>query len=61
MARSLGLGEYRPDYIELVGADLDDLRVTWAPAVLRNRIASCPFSGPHFAARPRNRTTGHAV
>ncbi|NIN70707.1 MAG: DUF362 domain-containing protein [Gemmatimonadetes bacterium] len=61
MASSLGLGEYRPDYIELVGADLDDLRVAWAPAVLRNRIASCPFSGPHFAARSHNRPTGHMV
>lgn len=61
MARSLGLGEYRPDYIELLGADLDDLQVPWAPAVLRNRIAQCPFSGPQFAARSHNRHTGHAV
>lgn len=61
MARSLGLGEYRPDYIELVGEDLGDLQVSWAPAVLRNRIAQCPFSGPHFAARNHNRTSGHAV
>jgi uncharacterized protein (DUF362 family) len=61
MARSLGLGEYRPEYIELVGEDLDDIQVAWAPAVLRNRIASCPFSGPHFAARSHNRTTGHVV
>jgi uncharacterized protein (DUF362 family) len=61
LAGSMGLGEYRPEYIELVGADLDDLQVAWAPAVLRNRIASGPFSGPHFAARPHNRHTGHAV
>ncbi len=61
MARSLGLGEYRPDYIELLGAELRDLQVAWAPAELRNRIASCPFSGPHFAARNHNRTIGRAV
>ncbi|UCC82610.1 MAG: DUF362 domain-containing protein [Gemmatimonadota bacterium] len=60
MARSLGLGEYRPEYIELVGADLDDLQVAWAPAVLRNRIASCPFSGPHYAARSL-KNSGRAV
>lgn len=61
MARSLGLGEYRPDYIELVGAELRDLQVPWARAVLRNRIASCPFSAQHFAVRSRDGNAGRAV
>ncbi len=61
VATSLGLGEYRPDYIELVGAELRELQVPWARAVLRNRIASCPFSAQYFAARSHDGNAGRAV
>lgn len=33
----MGLGEIREESIELVGAKLDDLRVAWQPATLKNR------------------------
>ncbi len=36
MARAKGLGEARPERIEVVGASLRDLRVPWMPAQLRN-------------------------
>lgn len=61
MARSLGLGEDRPAYIELVGASLSELQVAWEPAVLRNRIAACPFAPQYFAARQHNSRGARAV
>ncbi len=61
LASSLGLGEYRPEYIELVGAELRDLQVSWTQAVLRNRIASCPFSTHYYAARQHDPGRGTAV
>jgi len=60
-ARSLGLGEYRPDRIELMGANLSDLQVPWSPAVLRNRISACPFSAQYFTARRHGSRSGTAV
>ncbi|MGD2154178.1 MAG: DUF362 domain-containing protein, partial [Gemmatimonadales bacterium] len=60
-ARSLGLGEYRPDRIELLGANLSELQVPWSPAVLRNRISACPFSAQYFAARQHGPRSAIAV
>ncbi|MFQ5750974.1 MAG: DUF362 domain-containing protein [bacterium] len=37
MGSAMGLGEIREDAIEVVGERLDDLRVQWAPARLKNR------------------------
>jgi len=34
----MGLGEIREASIEIVGAKLDDLRVAWQPATLKNRL-----------------------
>ncbi len=36
MAYAMGLGEMREGAIEIVGESLDDLRVRWDPAVLKN-------------------------
>jgi hypothetical protein len=37
MGFEMGLGEIREESIEVVGAKLDDLRVAWQPATLKNR------------------------
>lgn len=44
MAYEMGLGEIRENRIELVGERLDDLRVEWRPAQLKNQLSRCPFS-----------------
>ncbi|UCC71626.1 MAG: DUF362 domain-containing protein [Gemmatimonadota bacterium] len=61
MAYSMGLGECRTNYIEVVGERLDSLRVAWARAVLRNRLGSCPFSAQYYAAGHRQGRHGLAV
>ncbi len=38
MGYEMGLGQIREDRIELVGADLEDLRVPWSAAQLRNQL-----------------------
>lgn len=38
MGYARGMGEIREDRIEVIGERLDDLRVPWAPAVLRNQV-----------------------
>lgn len=47
MGYEMGLGEMREERIELLGERLDDLRVPWSSAKMRNRIASsrsgCPM------------------
>jgi len=45
----MGLGEIRENRIELIGERLDDLRVEWSPARLRNQLSTCPFSLGRFA------------
>ncbi len=52
MGNEMGLGEIREDAIEVVGERLDDLRVEWRPAALKNRLAHCPFHAKRLAARP---------
>lgn len=46
MASQMGLGESRQRRIEMVGAELRDLRIPWARAQLRNQLATagerCP-------------------
>lgn len=37
MGFEMGLGEIREESIAIVGAKLDDLRVAWQPATLKNR------------------------
>lgn len=49
MAHEMGLGEYRRGRIELVGERLDDLRIEWRPARLKNRLARCSFGAPAYA------------
>jgi len=49
MAYEMGLGEIRENRIELIGERLDDLRVEWSPARLRNQLSTCPFSLGRFA------------
>ena len=44
MAYDMGLGEIRENRIELLGERLDDLRVQWRPARLKNRLARCMFA-----------------
>ncbi|NIS66497.1 MAG: DUF362 domain-containing protein [Gemmatimonadales bacterium] len=44
MGYDMGLGEIRKDRIELVGERLEDLRVEWLPAQLRNQLASARAS-----------------
>ncbi|MGD8699728.1 MAG: DUF362 domain-containing protein [Gemmatimonadales bacterium] len=44
MAYEMELGEIRENRIELVGERLDDLRVDWRPAQLRNQLSRCAFS-----------------
>ncbi|MDH3291298.1 MAG: DUF362 domain-containing protein [Gemmatimonadota bacterium] len=55
MGYEMGLGEIRGERIELVGERLEDLRVAWTPAQLRNRLASspggCPVFGPMGCGR----------
>ncbi len=58
MAYEMGLGEIREDRIEMVGERLDDLRVEWRPARLRNRLARCRFGVPAYAQGP-SRGLGH--
>ena len=56
MGYEMGLGEMREDRIELLGDRLDDLRVPWTSAALRNFTLSsyrgCPMRfcspGPVF-------------
>ncbi len=47
MGYQMGLGQIREDRIELVGADLEDLRVPWSAAQLRNQmqasVGGCPL------------------
>ena len=47
MGHEMGLGEIREDRIELIGADLADLRVPWSSAQLRNTLQAsagrCPL------------------
>ncbi|MDH3496049.1 MAG: DUF362 domain-containing protein [Gemmatimonadota bacterium] len=54
MGYERGLGEIRENRIEVVGERLDDLRVPWAPARLRNRAQShvqgCPMRGCEVGA-----------
>jgi uncharacterized protein (DUF362 family) len=38
MGFEMGLGEIREESIAVVGAKLDDLRVAWQPATLKNRL-----------------------
>ncbi|NIR47729.1 DUF362 domain-containing protein [candidate division KSB1 bacterium] len=51
MGYEMGLGEIREEAIELLGEKLDDLRVDWLPAKLKNRLGLqsddapvCPFA-----------------
>ena len=50
MGYQMGLGEMRDNKIEVIGARISELRVSWAPAQLRNQLASaraaCPGRGP---------------
>ena len=50
MGYQMGLGEMRDDKIEVIGARISDLRVSWTPAQLRNQLsparAACPGQGP---------------
>jgi len=39
MGYEMGLGEIRENAIEIVGEKLDDIRVQWAPAQLKNRVS----------------------
>lgn len=55
MGFQMGLGEIREEAIEMVGEKLDDLRVEWLPATLKNRLspqsngaAACVFAN-HMA------------
>jgi uncharacterized protein (DUF362 family) len=57
MAYEMGLGELREDRIQVVGERLDDMRVEWQPARLKNSLtqrsgsrAACPFA--HCAGHP---------
>ncbi len=47
MGHEMGLGEIREDRIEIIGADLADLRVPWSVAQLRNTLQAsagrCPL------------------
>ncbi|KPJ83436.1 MAG: hypothetical protein AMS18_17400 [Gemmatimonas sp. SG8_17] len=47
MGYEMGLGQIREDRIELVGADLGDLRVPWSAAQVRNQlrasVGGCPL------------------
>jgi uncharacterized protein (DUF362 family) len=38
MGYEMGLGEVRENYIEIIGERLDDVRMNWRPARLRNRL-----------------------
>lgn len=46
MAFQMGLGEMRQNRIEVVGPPLRDLRVSWAPAQLRNQSATAQAPCP---------------
>ena len=52
MGYERGLGEVREERIELVGERLDDLRVSWASARLRNQSASSRAGCPMHACPP---------
>ncbi|UCF19106.1 MAG: DUF362 domain-containing protein [Gemmatimonadota bacterium] len=54
----MGLGEMRGDRIELLGERLEDLRVQWRPARLRNRLAACRFGGAAYARGPSSSIRG---
>ncbi len=58
MARDMGLGAMSQGRIEMVGERLDDLRVEWRRARLKNRLARCPFGVPAYAQGPSPRL-GH--
>jgi uncharacterized protein (DUF362 family) len=52
MAHEMGLGEYRENRIEVVGERLDDLRVEWTAARLKNRLSQNAHGGPIYAGCP---------
>ena len=59
MGYEMGLGEIGENEIEIIGEKLDDLRVKWLPARLRNRLSN--YSGSAFAyasGRCRNHYMG---
>ncbi len=58
MAHDMGLGAMSQGRIEMVGERLDDLRVEWRRARLKNRLARCPFGVPAYAQGPSPRL-GH--
>lgn len=61
LAYERGMGQILEGEIEMIGERLEDLIVEWDPAGLRNRLSSCPFGAPAFAAaRQRRRTRKHA-
>jgi uncharacterized protein (DUF362 family) len=46
MAFDMGLGECRQNRIEMIGPTLQDLRVAWAPAQMRNQPAAAQATCP---------------
>jgi uncharacterized protein (DUF362 family) len=48
MGYQMGLGEIREESIDIVGEKLDDLRVQWSPANLRNQQLLHPGGAPAY-------------
>lgn len=58
MGYEMGLGEIREESIEIVGEKLDDLRVEWLPAKLKNRLSPYPANATAYA--PERHMAHHA-
>ncbi|KPJ92310.1 MAG: hypothetical protein AMS18_07710, partial [Gemmatimonas sp. SG8_17] len=56
MGYEMGLGEIREDRIELIGANLSDLRVSWSGAQLRNQLQASVGGCPLFSCGRRAAT-----
>lgn len=51
MGYSMGLGEIRENAIEIIGEKLDNLRMNWTPASLKNRKLMHPGGDPAYSSR----------